>query len=960
MDSGKRKSETVTDHEKDNKQKKSKHNPFAKRVTVTDQTLGISQSTHIKQTTTLSTSNRKQNNKTINTNKPSHTNISGNSKVLNKKLSTQNNSNHLSKIPTTNQNTNQPSIQPPTNKASTNHTLTNHPPTNQPNINQPPTNQSTTNQLPTNQPSNNQLSINQDNQLINQPTDQPSTTMKRLPSSSQALTANVSPHMTNLPNNTASTANTTLMVVNQPIGVASNSNNLKRIQIKDETSNKKVTNLAANEKYRLKRHGLIRISLHGTSVYTEPELRHILTRLHTKNAERVGSNLIVASVKIGNMSHIDKSDTRNISELDEFGPVLDQSTQVNGEEIDDMITTCDMVQWQELTEIPMLVENHNLITSTIKPKDVYFNQKAFFNYTKYSIPEDIGVILSMGPKFAAPVYYNVEDFNLLKEAAFMLNDAYCQIEDRKTVRLNIIEHIRDYQAEQYIEHASTIRDYFNAALKHTNSFLKNHPDIILTQADKARASILMDKTTYINKVENLLKDRSTYTPLKNSSIAAYMKMNEGLLKRLEKAQWTTREKIEEAIESENHAANLYALIKTHKKDTPTRPIVNTRNSPGFLAATLITKILTKARDTHKYNVLNSRKACEKLRDVNIAPDEKFYSFDIVSMFTNIPVDRAIEAVKKRQSKLELNDEQMNLVIDIIKFICLTSTEIMFNSAIYKQIRGLRMGSSLSPILADFVVEDMLDLTFKKIEKPKFLLKYVDDIMTVIEEDKAEDFLAELNSMDTHIKFEMEKEIDQRINYLDVTIFNEGWTPKTKWYQKHISSGQFLNYVSHHSKSNIWNTAVQYVVTMICNSHPDFFEEILETAMDRLRRNSYPEHYAKRVITAAQEKIVQKMGSTQRTANTQMTLNQDKEEGSFYSESLTYIPKLTDKLKKILEENAAKGDNNIQIPLKPTYKMSQQTYNKHKNSNQNNRQTPTNHPANISLTVDETNIDLTQS
>lgn len=92
----------------------------------------------------------------------------------------------------------------------------------------------------------------------------------------------------------------------------------------------------------------------------------------------------------------------------------------------------------------------------------------------------------------------------------------------------------------------------------------------------------------------------------------------------------------------------------------------------------------------------------------------------------------------------------------------------------------------------------------------------------------------------------------------------------------------------------------------------------------------------------------------------MTLNQDKEEGSFYSESLTYIPKLTDKLKKILEENAAKGDNNIQIPLKPTYKMSQQTYNKHKNSNQNNRQTPTNHPANISLTVDETNIDLTQS
>lgn len=283
---------------------------------------------------------------------------------------------------------------------------------------------------------------------------------------------------------------------------------------------------------------------------------------------------------------------------------------------------------------------------------------------------------------------------------------------------------------------------------------------------------------------------------------------------------------------------------------------------------------------------------------------------------------------------------------------------MFNNKTYKQIRGLRMGSALSPILADFVVEDMLDSAFKKIDRPVLLIKYVDDIMTVIEEEKAEEMLTALNQMDPHIKFEIEKELDHRINYLDVTIINEGWQPKTRWYQKHISSGTFLNYHSHHSKSNIWNTAVQYVVTMICNTHPDFFEEILETAMERLNRNSYPVHYAKRVIIAAQEKIVQKMGATQGTSSTQST-NLNTEEGSFYCESLNYIPKLTEKLKKILEENAAKAEQNIQIPLKPTYKMGQQIYNKQKNSNQNHGQKPNNHPASVNITMEETNIDLTQ-
>lgn len=467
---------------------------------------------------------------------------------------------------------------------------------------------------------------------------------------------------------------------------------------------------------------------------------------------------------------------------------------------------------------------------------------------------------------------------------------------------------------------------------------------MVTQADKARATILMDRPNYITKVENLLKDRTTYVPLKASSTPAYMKLNEGLLTRLENAKLAFKTDVKSAIENETHAANLYALFKTHKKDAPPRPIVNTRNSMGFFAAGIVTKIL-RGRDTVKYNVLNSREAVDKLRTLKLLPDERFYSFDIVSMFTNIPVNRAIEAVVKRQKALTLDKVELKLIIDIIKFVCNTSTEIMFNNRIYKQIRGLRMGSSLSPILADFVVEDMLDSAFKKIPKPLLLIKYVDDILSVIEEDKAMDMLKQLNEMDEHIKFEIEKEDNNRINYLDFTIINEGLTPKTKWYQKHVASGQFLNYHSHHPKTVIWNTAVAYVVTMLLNSHTDFVNEIIETAIDRLTRNSYPKEYVRKVILTAQEKIISKMGATQSTSK------DDTEDGK-YTRSLSYIPGLTEKLKKVIQTNAAKTEENanIIIPGKPIYTMSQQIYNQQKNTNKG---------TDLHITTDEDDIDLTQ-
>lgn len=701
------------------------------------------------------------------------------------------------------------------------------------------------------------------------------------------------------------------------------------------TTNQPSTSNQSNDKridrnQQLKNKGRISVSLRGTSVYTEAEMWCILHTLRARKASKVDSNLYTAELLTGTYTHAEDVYGRfkmneNVT-YEDIGSVLDQSTQVCEKEIEAAYPkpTID----QTLKPVPELVENKEIIPSGSKPIDIVFNQRAFINYTKHAIPEDVAVVMSMGPKFAVPVYNSDDDFDTLKGTAYVLNEIYGHVEGKAEVRNNIDKHIKEYRQNQKA-YRTDQKDYFHQAIQTTTQFIKQHPDVIAVQSDKARASILMDKEVYITKVENLLSDKTTYQWLKTSATRGYMKMNENLLKRMVKLKMATEREMSAAISHECQPANLYGLLKNHKKDKPMRPIVNTRNSMGFLLAEKATEILTTARDTGmRYNVLNSRMACDRIRQAYILPDEQLVSLDIVSMFTNITTDRAINSVKKRQKQLSIDNEKMKLIIDIIKFVCIQSTEIRFNNEIYKQIKGLRMGSSLSPILADFVVEDMLDSSFTTIERPRMLMKYVDDLLCILEVSETNKILEALNDCDPHIKFEIEKEQEGKINYLDITVHRVEGELKTKWYQKHISSGQFLNYHSNHPRTTIWNTAIQYAVTMILNTHPDYYEEILETAMDRLTRNSYPVNTARKIINEAKRKIADK----------EISLDEHQTQGKAndvrYTLSIEYIPKLTEKIQRdIIDSHKKNGsDENIQIPATPMHTMSKKVFNKHKNSN----------------------------
>lgn len=78
------------------------------------------------------------------------------------------------------------------------------------------------------------------------------------------------------------------------------------------------------------------------------------------------------------------------------------------------------------------------------------------------------------------------------------------------------------------------------------------------------------------------------------------------------------------------------------------------------------------------------------------------SFDVESLYTNVPVEEAIEVVLDFMYKptkiidVPFDREQMKTLLDLL----VRDAPFRFQNKIYKQVDGVAMGNPLAPIIAD--------------------------------------------------------------------------------------------------------------------------------------------------------------------------------------------------------------------------------------------------------------------
>ena len=151
------------------------------------------------------------------------------------------------------------------------------------------------------------------------------------------------------------------------------------------------------------------------------------------------------------------------------------------------------------------------------------------------------------------------------------------------------------------------------------------------------------------------------------------------------------------------------------------------------------------------------------RDLNVTPGDLLVSYDVSSLFTNVPLDETIKILADKafrnnwfNSEYDLNISKQDLT-DLLG-VATKGQLFQFNGSLYEQIDGVAMGSPLGPLLANVFmssIEEKLDVERKL---PPYYRRYVDDSLTVMPDlSTARDFLNTLNHAHPAIKFTMEVE-----------------------------------------------------------------------------------------------------------------------------------------------------------------------------------------------------------
>ena len=145
---------------------------------------------------------------------------------------------------------------------------------------------------------------------------------------------------------------------------------------------------------------------------------------------------------------------------------------------------------------------------------------------------------------------------------------------------------------------------------------------------------------------------------------------------------------------------IYGQPKIHKPNVPLRPTVSCINTFAYNLSAHLADILSPLTGKSEYAVSNSTHFVNTINHERIQEKEIMVSFDVESLFMNVPIE---DAVKATLHKLENNPglaDRTNLTpaqtADLLNFV-LRSTYFQYNGYIYEQKDGAAMGA-LSPQL----------------------------------------------------------------------------------------------------------------------------------------------------------------------------------------------------------------------------------------------------------------------
>ena len=166
---------------------------------------------------------------------------------------------------------------------------------------------------------------------------------------------------------------------------------------------------------------------------------------------------------------------------------------------------------------------------------------------------------------------------------------------------------------------------------------------------------------------------------------------------------------------------------------------------------------------------NSREFFETIKDFNLPKTSKMVSFDITSLYTNIPIKETTEIILNGLYNDDngfrgLSRERFQKLINLI----VEDNYFLFNGKLRKQIDGLAMGNPISATFANIFMshhEKQWLANCPREFKPIIYRRYVDDTFMIFEKEEQINLFYEYLNKQHQKKYASQWKRKKIINYV---------------------------------------------------------------------------------------------------------------------------------------------------------------------------------------------------
>ena len=441
--------------------------------------------------------------------------------------------------------------------------------------------------------------------------------------------------------------------------------------------------------------------------------------------------------------------------------------------------------------------NNNL--NCIDPK------KVIFNISSRSLTEKEESLLSFGLNFKLPNFkINYFKFFLSFEKLYNNLSKLQAYNDNNLPPLKICLQNLAYKAFYNFKPYKIFSPIFSKSDITVLRNLSKDKNIVICKPDKGHGVVIMDKTMYIEKMLNILNDKNKFIQIKDIDPLLYTLRNEDKLNNrinnFKRKGLITEELASKLTTSGSSPGIMYGLPKIHKSNTPLRPILSANNTTMYQLSQFFVKILSNIT-TNNYSLKNSYDFAQQIQSVINSDDFVMCSFDITSLFTNIPLDETIQIILDQifhnpDTLFQgLNKAQFKSLLELAT----KNSNFIFDGKLYKQIDGVAMGSPCGPTLANIFLCYYESIWLENCPsefKPEFYKRYVDDTFLLFKkQEHINKFLEYLNSKHKNIKFTKEVESEDQLSFLDILIKRENNVFTTSIYRKKTFTGLGSHFLS---------------------------------------------------------------------------------------------------------------------------------------------------------------------